>query len=113
MGKKSLEEIVGVCKEILGPHFNKIINEYQPEFEDFVVGTHHDIHNKFCELGELERDLCSITVIHYLLMNQMCRAMSNIDVEEYWEDMFEFMNRVGVGMCRDWSDVLKQFREKK
>ncbi len=113
MSKKSLEEIVGVCKEILDPQFNKIIDEYELEFEDFVVGTHHDIHNKFCELGELERDLCSITVIHYLLMNQMCRAMSNIDLKEYWEDMFDFMSRFGVGMCRDWVKILKKDKEKK
>lgn len=111
MVKKSLEEIVGVSKEILGPKLNKIINEYQPEFQDFIVGTHQDIHNKFCELGELERDLCSITVIHYLLMNQMCRAMSNIDVQEYWKDMFDYMSSVGIGMCKYWAAALNEYEE--
>ncbi len=86
----------------------KVIDEYEKEFQTFVLDLHKDIHNKFSHYDEFKQDLCSVNVMHYLLFNQICRAVSNIGGVANREGMFDYMGDLGREMCEDWAELLKK-----
>ena len=89
----------------------KVIGEYEKEFQSFVLDIHKDVHNKFSHYDEFKQDLCSVSVMHYLLFNQICRAISNIGGVRNREGMFDYMGELGREMCEDWAELLSKEKE--
>ena len=73
MKRKDIQESMEYYRDRITPELEKVSNEYEEEFQELVVGLHRDIHNKFSHHKKDNQTVCAISVMHYLLFNQICR----------------------------------------
>ncbi len=98
----------------LDERFNKlkvtcdhVIKEYEEDFQRFAIDIHRDISNKFSSYDDFSQIVGSISVMRYLLFDQMCSLMATIDDVEFWEEAFSEMKEECVENCGSW---LKKYK---
>ena len=89
MKKKDTNDSKQQYAEIMNAELNKVSDEYENDLQEFVVGLHRDVYNKFSHHTEENQVICGVSVMQYLLFNQICRIIAAIAIEGFWEDIFD------------------------